>query len=128
MKELFLPYELAVIAKEKGFRELCFALVTEKNVIQFLDTSDFEELDFDNRVTSINDTPCVPAPLYQQIVDWFRVEKLISVEVSWNAHTRIWQGVVQDIRNPINTYDDYGAGKEYYHAFNTAITEAFKLI
>jgi hypothetical protein len=128
MKDLFLPYELAVRAKEKGFNDLCFALVTEKNSLFYLDISDKKELVFDQKVEMYNGSPCVPAPLYQQIVDWFRIKKAISVEISWNEHMKMWQGVIQDFRDPVNTYDDYGTSEDYYTTYNAVITEAFKLI
>ncbi len=34
MKHLFVPYELAVIAKEKGFNEECFKYFLDQNIVK----------------------------------------------------------------------------------------------
>jgi hypothetical protein len=123
MKNLFLPYELAVIAKEKGFNEKCLAgFDTDK---EFHLYNDDEQDGWRNKNIPAGE---FSAPLYQQIVDWFRIKKAISVEISWNEHMKMWQGVIQDFRDPVNTYDDYGTSEDYYTTYNAVITEAFKLI
>jgi hypothetical protein len=127
MKDLFLPYELAVIAKEKNYKGECVAFYNEMHdqikVGTILFPADSGHWDNWNKETHL-----VSAPLYQQIVDWFRIKKAISVEISWNEHMKMWQGVIQDFRDPTNTYDDYGTSEDYYTTYNAVITEAFKLI
>jgi len=126
MKNLFVPYELAVIAKEKGFNEPCLA--------RFIDDGNksLEIWDWDiplrNSTNEEEDTLCT-APLYQQIVDWLREKHSIWITI-------------------YNQYKDENAGKcygykvqmkdtcksnvaqsdNYYKALNKAIEEAFKLI
>jgi hypothetical protein len=116
MKNLFIPYELAVIAKEKGFNELCFGCYI---------TSPFDPayLNDDKRGTNQYFKEGVTAPLYQQIVDWF--EETHKIVISRDRHInngfRYW------------VYTDKGIDVECYkmnktEALNKAIEEAFKLI
>lgn len=77
MKNLFIPYELAVIAKEKGFNEPCLTAFTPEDGL--LDVFDCEEPCYlTNKETR---TGVVAAPLYQQIIDWLREEHEIFVHV-----------------------------------------------
>ena len=80
MKKLFLPYELAAIAKEKGFKEPCMAYTytgdTALNKDIFVLPSNKIE---DHNVDSLS----VSHPLYAQIIDWFREEHKIHIEVNY---------------------------------------------
>lgn len=61
MNHLFVPYELAVKLKEKGFDEPCLAIFTNEG---FRMTNEpLKNSDIDNWK--------VMFPLYQQVVDWF---------------------------------------------------------
>lgn len=65
MQHLFLPYELALKAKEKGFNETCLACYaygreSEGVIVATMDVN--------------NDRGYTAAPLYQQIIDWFLKE------------------------------------------------------
>ena len=110
MKHLFIPYELAVIAKEKEFDEPCLALFNNSNKpIIAGNTPVFN--------SKTEDTSIICAPLYQQIVDW--------LEFKHNLHLdRVWYN------------DGVTPPRWVYHLehiykgsnFNEAIEEAFKLI
>lgn len=65
IKGLFVPYEIGLKLKEKGFNEQCLAFFNGvgDDMIQPIDT------DFIN-YRSIGD--CVAAPLWQQVIDWLR--------------------------------------------------------
>lgn len=64
MKNLFIPYKLAIIAKDKGFDEPCLAHYDlGKLLIASLENNKYKER--------------ILAPLYSQIIDWL-FEKLIS--------------------------------------------------
>ncbi len=123
MKKLFIPYKLSVLAKEKGFSEVCFALITEREVYP-LNISDTEELTFQQQVSIYNLAPCVPAPMHQQIVDWFREEKKIDIRIFRHYKFAIFN------RNGEDTAQYYDATlyTEYYEALNEGIEQAFKLI
>jgi hypothetical protein len=72
MKHLFIPYALAVIAKEKGFKEDCFGVYI----------NDTQELKLVYTSMVIPRTPHIDAPLYQQIVDWFRDKHCIFISIA----------------------------------------------
>lgn len=106
MKHLFIPYELAIIAKEKGFREKCFGLFNAYNNFE-LDYNIASPYPFDSCPVHL------PAPTHQQIVDWFREKKISICE---NPYTNEWNVTIGD--------------KEicWGYSLNKAIEEAFKLI
>lgn len=73
MEDLFIPYELALLLKEKGFDEPSFGVWN--NIEKRL----YIGLEYD---TNQNNMPngC-KAPLYQQIIDWFREKHNIDITI-----------------------------------------------
>ena len=112
MKHLFVPYDIALLAKEKGFNEKClktYAHWNESNphIVELVQIE--EELQ-----------PCTQwfilcnAPLYQQLIDWF-----------WQKHDLV---IGYDYKTDLNTLS-----KERELIFkcgdiDTLFKEAFKLI
>ena len=95
MKKLFVNYEIAILLKEKGFNENCLGTyLTNKSVKEgkFYPaepncdiTDEFDSDGYLNFVVIKNsDLEDVPqyaaAPLYQQVIDWFR--KVHKIEVN----------------------------------------------
>lgn len=127
MKNLFIPYELAVIAKEKGFNENCLGWYNYKSLEIFGEDSvlDIYAGD-DNRPL---------APLYQQIVDWLRDKHntwidIAPLEVSAGETTgyRYCYSAI-NLNTDMDAIDDSPLGYlTYYEALAKAIKEAFKLI
>ena len=116
MKKLFVPYKLALLAKEKGFDEkcLCIYMENENNRLQNLGGTYQNSLAYKDNLA---------APLYQQLVDWFREKYLLSIEVSeWSKH---FSGKIKPIGKSLKFQS---ADKSYYEALEAALTEAFKLI
>lgn len=106
MKQLFLPYELAVIAKEKGFDEECFGYYLQE-ILHIKPKYGFGNI--------------LNAPLYQQIVDWFREKHNIWIYITFGSeYLSVWK-----IKGNGNKE---GYEVDYYKAFNKAIEESFKLI
>lgn len=112
MKHLFIPYELAVIAKEKGFNDECLSGYDKDKQPLICNPSEFGIL---------------PAPLYQQIVDWFREKHNIYIEITLTT--------TYDFKVEIKgegmelLYRTWKLTKEDYHeALNKSIEAAFKLI
>lgn len=123
MKHLFVPYELALLAKEKGFNEPCLAayklsgdrsvpyskegdIIIEANAHQYANT--------------------IKAPLYQQLVDWFRDEHKIHFCVT--PPDGVWK-YTYEIK--YFGYKDQNGGtgyNSYNEALNAFLTQAFKLI
>lgn len=119
MKHLFVPYEIAVMAKEAGFNEPCLA--------GFLPDREFAEPDselntFRNRNRSGGE---ISAPLYQQLTDWFREKHNTFIQITFCEKYGLSTEVISG-----NGEFKYATHKfkEYYEAYNAALIEAFKLI
>lgn len=65
MRHLFVPYEIALQLKEKGFNEDCFGCYYKDKTFAYHPDSDVY----------------VDAPLYQQVIDWFREKEIRIFEV-----------------------------------------------
>lgn len=102
MKHLFLPYELAIIAKEKGFNEPCFAGYDNHGYLKLA------EVTFQSAIDG-----CCQAPLYQQIVDWLFEQHQIHVSsVSTSPYKLQWQ-----VESMLVKYVYYTKDKAIEHAF-----------
>lgn len=148
MQKLFIPYKLSLKLRKKGFNEPCFAMYQKNKKLKFVTKEkwfynfelkpDVETLKFqiehypDNVFTYPNgDKTLISssnfiAPLYQQVVDWFRDKHNVWIDV----RTTFIHGTA--------IYGPYLSGKEifplleeegsYYEALDKAIEEAIKLI
>ncbi len=73
MKHLFLPYQLALLAKQNSFNEPCGGAFKPSN-------KEFYYLDFHAEFTNSNiNKGHITAPLYQQIITWFMNKHLIYI-------------------------------------------------
>lgn len=106
LSELFLPYELVLIAKEKGFNEKCIAryLIDGSKTLIIKEKND--------------KSPDYQAPLYQQITDWF-IKKNIHIFPMYFHNTKKYLYMV---------YDENKFSQTSYTTMNEAIENAFKLI
>lgn len=121
MKDLFVPYELAVLAKEKGFKDMCFYYFNKRGEL-ILDRTYLYEYH------SIGEYHTL-APLYQQLVDWFREEHKIQIEILWRGDMSTFCYKLGKFKYGSHDFSKQDWGfKEYYKAFNEALTEGFKLI
>ena len=136
MKELFVPYALAVKLKEKGFDELCFRYHCKDNA----DRTGIKDWMSDNLYSEVQNSSIglgnVAAPLYQQVVDWFREEHSLhiylrdsifetGVEYRWRI-SKI--KMVMSIPEKITGFSSSTSNQTYYEALDKAIEEALKLI
>jgi len=129
MKHLFIPYELAVIAKEKGFNEPCLACYDSPTKISQNNAD--EGIDFNERVRNSTLVQCITAPLYQQIVDWFRDKHNLMIEIGLedsNLFDYIIGNMITKKVIKRNYLESNNLHKTYYEALEKAIEEAFKLI
>lgn len=127
MKHLFIPYELAVLAKEKGFNEPCIAVFSGNKDIYSLSnpTSDFSTVL--NQAHSFS----ISAPLYQQIIDWFRNNHRFFIKIEQHQFSLWYFKLEHETINQynINNIIDNNFGFDsYYKALNKAIGEALKII
>ncbi len=132
MQHLFVPYELALLAKEKGFDEPCLAwhqkseilnhvdemvmyMVGQPNNYQIYTTHDWDEV-----ASNVN------APLYQQLNDWFRETHNLNIQIKIND----WNKYFCEITNVKGSFfhSAHYAEEDYYTALTKAFKEAFKLI
>lgn len=78
MKYLFIPYELSLLSKEKGFNEPCLAKYTGCNIHGLPPKSIWMKQSCNKDL--IDDTfGCISAPIYQQIIDWFETKHGLSL-------------------------------------------------
>ena len=133
MKEQFVTYEIALKLKELGFDEFCFAhyfngdLITKTAILKS-STMQYYQQNNINPSNQYKDKKCT-APLWQQVIDWFREVKNINVEV--------WYDNTQDDGFPW-LYEIYIDNKEhqhdgsyydsFYEAREQAILKAIELI
>lgn len=102
MKHLFVPYEIAFELKNKGYNEPCFGWIHE---------SDTEVHVLYKHSSSPG---YVVIPIYQQVIDWFRNQKIKIVENpqgGWNIYVEYdgkytlngeYWGIDEAIKNAIN--------------------------
>lgn len=116
MKHLFVPYSLALLAKERGFPQYtgsCLGAWELKDGVEWF-------------YTGSHPVGLLAAPLYQQLVDWFREKHEIHIAICPN---QLNKPVLYNYEafNKISINDGYDLNN-YYEALNAALTEAFKLI
>ncbi len=125
MKHLFLPYELAVIAKEKGFNEPCLYFFQDEDSLVRLQYGDMCSNESLLEIEGCN----FAAPTYQQIVDWLRTKHkvFVGVRLHGNSFAQYYKGYTVEKLNPNNTVE-YSERHQYNPAIEDAIEEALKLI
>jgi len=118
MKHLFLPYNLALIAKEKGF--------PQEHILGYFYYDDRLERD---TIFLQYKEDCIAAPLYQQIIDWFREKHNLYINIYQNGDTDDEYVLrVYDTKYPHTTRVVSNGCNSYYNELNKAIREAFRLI
>lgn len=121
---LFVSYELAIIAKEKGFNEPCLS--------EFTILKDEQRLHLNNHfLTNEKIAPNVPAPTYQQIINWFRIEHGKIINVNFDPKKVVYFKYSEKLGYTIDIYDvnaERYNEDEYYKGLNEAIRQAFKIL
>jgi hypothetical protein len=135
MNNLFLSYELALIAKEKGFNEPCLACYRNTNAEPVLRGCGALLFEVDRMyINSLNEEGVLAVPLYQQIIDWFREKYNLDIVPQYCMQYPLdkklrqvgYGGNIYNHKKDINVKSYFGT--TYYEALNFAIQEAFKLI
>lgn len=126
MKDLFMHYKLALLAKEKGFDESCFG-----EYRQWDGCSPWLQIYQDiNDIPFTDDLPYTTeckAPLYQQIIDWFREKHNWCITIKLGTND-VWLWSIIEIGGKNQQVHVKEIKYFYYDAYNEAIEEAFKLI
>ena len=99
MNKQFVTYEIALKLKELGFNEKCLASYytdDERNydkggiydcrrkLSSSIDFDPFKEK-FDNFYINSNETYYVSAPLWQQVIDWFKEKHNMYIEITYEG-------------------------------------------
>ena len=127
MKHLFVNYELAKKAKHAGFDEPCLAMyhsALDKQgheiIMLVREAKDVYQEKYHGQVCS--------APLYHQLVDWFRNKYCLYIEVhccNTKRPDNNWQGEINRLND--KKFGHFGY-KNCYEALTKALEESFKFI
>ena len=110
INELFVSYQIALKLKELGFNEKCLGYFNSKGKFNFADCSRYTDIPFyyknskcETWLSTIFSTKktkskiCV-APLWQQVIDWFREKYKLYILVEPNI-TGNWQFSIYKLNN-----------------------------
>lgn len=120
MKNLFVPYKIAVLAKQYGFNEKC---LTYYGFNKKLKKDNFGAWFLNKTMV----TTQASAPIYQQIIDWFRIKHGIDIAYKLKSSYHRFEHTKAGDPKTIKEFDKADSGG-YYGAFDKAIEEAFKLL
>lgn len=128
MKDLFVPYSIALHLKKLGFDEACFSAYRNYDDEEMLMGVSI----WTNSGTENNHEGYCAAPLYQQITDWFREKHKIHISVGYPMilNKEEYRAIIAKLNHTGYYSDtcDFTKHKTYYEALNKAIEEACKLI
>ena len=143
MNEDFVPYELAVKLKEKGFDEECLAYYTSEytlytNKIVFCDDKylEVEEIDYEECLRSYNTQKdrllrnIVDAPTISQVLKWLREKKIyivIAVNPTLSTKDKIAY-YYQIYFNSTGVGSDYYESEECYAQWEECATDSIKYV
>lgn len=121
MKNLFLPYEIALKLKEKGFNEPTLAHFNTETeygrsnpvitVWQKYDVRNLGEL---------------PAPLLQQVIDWFREKHKVHISINEDFDNGKFLGYFGLISDK-NGFTEMNTKINYHEALTDAIEHVLKI-
>lgn len=117
IKDLFVSYEIAKQLKDKGFDEEC---------IGYYDKVHNDIVNQCALITNDNSLNILTAPLYQQVVDWFREKYNVIITVQ--PRDKKFIGVREYFISDVWRFNSTDKFSNYYEALTKAIEEAIKLI
>lgn len=126
MEHLFVPLDIALLAKQHGFKDECCTYFLNGGLQRlggFGITNDlFDDDDDDSRIA---------APIYQQLIDWFIEKHNLHITLKHRPHNQQYGFVISGkwddkIRGII--INDFFSRLTRKEALNKAIEETFKLI
>lgn len=122
MQHLFIPSNLALEMKSIGFDEPCLGWWFKRT-----DNKEFT-LSIGEAIKSNLRGTAMLAPLYQQVVDWFREKHQIIIQIRFVGCVGDMDKFIPDIFQDNIEENNDNTMYNYYAAFNDAIQEAIKLI
>ena len=122
---IFVPYAIALLAKQKGFDEPCIAKIFSE-----ADSPEIGQIFTNAEIEKLSSNPnFVAAPTYQQLVDWLRVKHNTIVIVHPHfthfigTSSTEWCGVVH---KPGESYTEFPVKYDYYEAFDYTLERVLK--
>lgn len=133
MKHLFIPYNLALLAKQKNFNEPVIALYDEFIEIdqERVLMSAVNEMGILTGIKSLSLAYSIGVPSYQQLLDWFREKHNLLIIPNTADNKGNWSWIISSVVLSIGSPYDWDSNEtypSYYEALNNALEEAFKLI
>jgi len=139
IEELFIPYEIALQLKEKGFNEPCLAYYNVSNILVNGYRIVYIEHESSNPCKNNPNSIDVTVPLYQQVIDWFREKHRYHIDITFRESKSNKIEGINSVYYDIEIYhmnggDAYKTLKiseysdHYYVCLIKAIEEALKLI
>ena len=124
MKEQFVTYEIALKLKELRFDECCLA-VYFKNKFQLVKGFNINNVD----LHMANEMDAILAPLWQQVIDFFREKYNIQIEILWRGDMNAFNYKIGTFQYGTYIFSDKDwKFEEYYEAREQAILKAIELI
>lgn len=126
MKDLFIPFNLAVIGKDKGFDEKCLGYYNQNERVFLFEIMMGDKFTIEQNP---NYEGGILAPLYQQIIYWFEKSEIFpDAKLDISDGTFKWYGKVEVIIDyelkTVFTSRPYPTKQK---ALDEAIKEAFNL-
>lgn len=133
MKQQFCTYEISLKLKKLGFNEECLAIYTHNNEHYtagtfFLHTPHpFTIEELIPEVQDIRESAVyILAPLWQQVIDWFRERHNIIVD--WNLHdgddSKTWRITISHYDCYYLLYNQHVGKESYYETYQEAREQA----
>ena len=124
MKEQFVTYEIAFALKELGFDERCLGHFDIQSKVLYVGDTEMN--------VSVLSEILLPAPLWQQVIDWFREKHKIDIypEPTYSLTEYSFKVITVHGKSKKQEYWD-GMGKTYntyQEAREAAILEAIKIV
>ena len=128
MKHLFIPYDFAMKLRKVGFNEPCLGYYTIKPTVgrvKLIYNSKKEGLWFNHNKI---DSRC-SVPLYQQVIDWFRIKYDMHISVESFADNT-FQAIVYSDRFTEETSSEEDDSREntYYGALLDGLNHTYQTL
>lgn len=143
LQKLFAPIEIAKELRVLGFNEPCFAVYAIEHQSTDESSTFYRFLTIDQLCKENNEFLAtddirnsysgddVTAPLYQQVIDWFREKHNlhISIDNVNKPSSQMWGFDIQKLGGAIiDLWCQEKSVKDYYENFNNAIKSAIQIV
>ena len=85
MDRIFVTYEIAEQLSIKGFREPCFVYYNDDKILNSHSSSPLDKCDYNSEPEQEDAEEPISAPMWQQVIDWFRRNHRIMICLDFYA-------------------------------------------